>query len=333
MPLAQDILTRIINVHWGGDTKFVYGTLQDNALYYVEVKRPNDKLVQKTVVPPGPGRPDLGLSCMGSSFSYHIENAGTPEQKRTPVFLVCGNRVDLFPVDDGAGNIIRLPGYHTMIFRSKDGLEWSFKLMNSGEPISLQEPGINANPVALVWDAKDSAFYYDQAKDDKDEVYRSPDGVEWSLVSSTPVSGIGDPASYKSPFLAHTVGNACTDAFGQHVPDGVMSVPDTTAAQPVLPPIISYATGTSSFEFASGGETYGGAQIQITKKEKTIVTVPGVAKVFCVARKGDVVMAGGAADIAGDTGAVAISYDLGVTWKTVAHHQHPVTTMVANARL
>ena len=81
-----------------------------------------------------------------------------------------------------------------------------------------------------------------------------------------------------------------------------------------------------------------GDQIEITVEtedgtETTVVTVTGLKKVFCVAAGGGVLMAGGSPDLEGAKGAVAISFDQGVTWEDVASHDSPVTTMVANARL
>jgi hypothetical protein len=333
MSYSQDALTRIFNVQWDEGAVFVYGTLTN--LYCAKVA--GKSIDHQTISLPGAG--EFGVSVLASSFSVIIKNEGTPDEKRTPAFVVCGNSSEWVDVDDGAGNEIRLLRYHTYIYYSNDGLNWTVAFDHAGTMPSVTEPSNGANPVALVWDKKNNAFFYDQNDALKDQVFESSDGVSWAEVSSTPTEG-ADPDTYKSAFLPHCEGNDCFDERGHHVPDGVMSAPSAVTAKPVKPPIINYADGTSTVSFASGDplETWGSGQVQVT--EETVdstgtktVSVPGVPKVFCVAVSGSLIMAGGAADIAGENGAVAISLDLGVTWKTIAGHDSPVTTMVADARL
>jgi hypothetical protein len=340
---SPDVLTRIVNVHWGGG-EFIYGTLLDNALYYVKIKDAASDPEQSTIVPPGPGDPNLGLSAYGSSYNLIVKNEGLPNETRTPTFLICGNRVELVAVDDGAGNEIHLPRYFTLIYYSNDGLNWRIALEHASSVPSLELPSGGTNPVALVWDKNNNAFFYDQndAAAANEQIFRSSDGASWTQVSSTSTED-ADPDTYKSAFLPHCATNDCIDEKGQHVPDGVMSIPGDKTAKPVKPPIINYALGTSSVGIAYGDplETWGSAEIQISVKTiesdgkpvtstKTI-SVTGVKKVFCVAIADGILMAGGAADIAGETGAVALSFDMGATWKTIANRASPVTTMVAGA--
>ena len=119
--------------------------------------------------------------------------------------------------------------------------------------ISLHEPAVGSNPVAIVSDADNeaNAFFYDQNVSLNDQVYKSLDGLVWAQVSSTPTKDV-DPDTYKSAFLTHCAGNDCTDELGQHVPDGVMSAPGAITAKPLQPPIINYVQGTHSFSFSSG---------------------------------------------------------------------------------
>jgi hypothetical protein len=336
--LALDILTRIINVHWaGGGTVFVYGTLTDNAIYYVSVKDADTKPEQRTIVAPGPGNPDFGLSAYGSSYHLVVENKDKPNEKKTPTFLVCGNKASLIDAVDDVGNPIRLTVFHTLIYRSKDGLNWEIVRESSGEP-TWADHDAGANPVALVWDPDKSAFFYDQNHVLTDQIFQSSNGTGWSMVSSTPTEG--DP-DYKSEFLTHCARNDCVDEFGQHVPDGVMANGQVAiTAKPVKPPIINYAQGTTSIGVASGDpqETWGSDKVEITVTKlvdaepvvtKTTVAIPGLKKVFCVAGAGGFLMAGGSPDLNGDTGAVVLSLDQGTTWKVLATRASSVTTMVA----
>lgn len=333
---AQDVLTRVINIHWGG-AKFVYGTLSDNALYYVKVMGEDSEPDQRTIPAPGPGA-EFGLAAYGSSYRLIIENEGEVNEEKKPTFLVCGAKAF---VADTIGDI-KLMAFSNIIYRSTDGLDWTIVYQHDGTP-TWDKPFPGANTIALVWDDDEKAFYYDQndhqTGDPFDQIFRSSDGTGWSMVSSTPTHGAD---GYVSAFLSHCAGNDCIDNRGQHVPDGVMGAAGSiTAAKPVKPPIINYALGDTTIGTATGGETWGSDQVEVTVETvdtdgapvttTTIVTVTGVQKVFCVAVAAGIIMAGGAADIAGETGAVALSFDHGVTWRMLAERASPVTTMVAKA--
>jgi hypothetical protein len=341
-PYSQDVLTGIYNVHFGGGI-FVYGTLLDNALYCVKAGLSGSELDQRTIPAPGPGTAEFGLSARGSCYGVVVRNEGGPSETRTPVFLLCGNKASKISMDDGAGNQIEMMVLHTLIYYSNDGLRWDVVRQQDGTP-TLAQPSPGANPAALVWDKDKNAFFYDQNNNLNDQIFQSANGESWANVSSTSTKDV-DPSTYTSKFLPHCADNDCTDDFGQHVPDGVMSTPGSVTAKPVRPPSISYVNGASTIGSLTGEppETPGAAEIMITVEttdshgtpiiSTKIVSVPGVPKVFCVAVVNGVIMAGGSADKTSDSGAVAISFDLGVTWKAVARRASCVTTMIANARL
>jgi hypothetical protein len=314
-PYSQDVLTRIYNVQWASGTVFVYGTLQGDlyrASFGDKTTAPEVRVVTKPV-------DDLGNTTADklgdAAASYALVTNAVGEQVRT--FLVTGERIEVKEIDDGAGNIITVRIPHPVICKSSNGLDWT----------KAYEDSATTNGVNLVWDqdaGETGLFYYDRSAGLKDEILSSPDGVTWSLVSSTNTDG--DPA-YRSTFPSFCTANDCFDARGQRVPDGVMRHDTATEVtmKPVLPPITFYEQGLHSFNISSDGTTHGGSLVDVTlpatdttAAETVRVSIPGIQKVTCVAGVNGFWMAGGFVGQDIDAaGAVVFSVDDGATWNSL----------------
>jgi hypothetical protein len=350
-PWRLDPLQNIINISWGGGTVFVYGTLSDNAIYYVKVKNSKDTSPQqKAIAIPNPG--EFGFSAYGSSYHLLVENKGEKDEEKKPVFLLCGNAASTIATSDSVGNPVHIIEFHTMIYYSNDGLSWQIVRQQDSTPTFEDQSAGAANPAALVW--HEDSFFYDQvisqnkSQDISEQIFSSSDGLGWGMISSNDTGASPDYVSDFPP--SYCSQNDCLDNKGQHVPDGVMAndpppssindpVPPTPpkklTANPVLPPIINYWNGTSSVAFSSDGETWGGSDVRIVQiddngsQQTAIVSIPGLQKVFCVAGADGILMAGGSPDKDGGSGAVVLSLDKGQTWTMLAQHDSAVTTMSA----
>lgn len=339
MALDQDLLTQIINVHWGGDAVFVFGGFEEDDgsgyIYQVKVTKEDSK-------------PEIHKISMSRGFepvgsSYHLVK-DDDDKKGTATFLMCGNESELVKTVDTVGNPVQFTRFFTMIYISNDGLKWRKVREQAGTGDPFHSNIKSANPMGLVWNAKRKSFYYDQFESiqptiSSDQIFGSSHGQSWTAVSSTGTTP-GDN-TYRSAFPdTYCVDNDCLDDLGNHVPDGVMDNDnDRVTMQPEKPPISTYSNGGHSFNFSSGGQTYGSNKVRIKITEETgdgkkttesIVSIPGVAKVMCVGGVNDIWMAGGFKGLDFDGGgAVAMSVDRGQTWKSVINTPQPILTLSA----
>lgn len=322
-PLSQDVLTRIVNVNWKkGGAVFVYGFLQGTGVEYVKITAKDAKPVRHAIALPGPGPT---VDCNGSSYALI---------QKKPVFLVLGERGTITEEEDGNS----ITTSYAMIYRSNDGLRWTVARQEIGKSDAFSGVSSLINTAALVWNADNNSFYYDQNKEidgRTDQIFSSADGNSWGMISSTP----SEDSGYRSSFPSYCTGNDCVDANGQNVPDGVMQYDKKSniTVKPTTPPIIGYSEGVPSWYFASAGETWGSSNVEVVQHDfapglpghTSTVSIPGVKKVFCVAGANGIFMAGGSADLSGDSGAVALSVDGGKTWAPFATYPNAVTTMIA----
>ena len=206
------------------------------------------------------------------------------------------------------------------IYYSNDGLDW----------VVVRDEVNGGDPMSLVWDPSRSAFFYDEIHDLQDNVYTSSDGAEWSLVGSTAITDSSEYRSaYPSLYCSH---NDCVDDLGYHVPDGVMMLDPsgTLLIRPQQPPISNYGLGLHSYDTSSDDVMYGNDAVEVVSPNSfKLNTIPGISIVTCVAGVNGFWLAGGFVGKNFGPGSVAISYDNGETWSTLAGTSGGVLTMVA----
>jgi hypothetical protein len=346
--LGLDVLTRIVNVSWGGGgAVFVFGTESGNVLYRVRFKDNKDKtpeLIEAVLSGEPPetsgGGDSPAFSVIGSSYHLFIENTDAPNEEKNPTFLICGARVVPHFIDDTVGNEVLVYDYHALIYASSNGRNWREVYKDSGVRDVYDTVRI-LFPVALVWDIAEEAFYYDQhytfienvhestPQILSDQIFSSADGSSWSMVSSTNVGD--DPSSYVSPYLTHCAHNNCLDQYGQHVPDGNMGhdIKAQIVARPEKPRAYNYGAGNVGL----ANDVSNNVEIveDITGKT-SINSVPGMARLNCAASVDGILMAGGDApgpEGGAPPGIVAFSLDDGETWTTLTSVSNRVITMVS----
>jgi hypothetical protein len=321
---GEDFFQRIVGVNWPrrgviGDTIFVVGEYQGNQLSYVRFKGTNPE-VTPIVLP----EPPLNVSD-GSGF-YATGSAYADVTNNKPVFLVCGFHVE------GAFN-----DYIASIYSSKDGLIWS-KVREQAIRNSSSSTTYFVQTNGLVWDPANKSFYYDQCyvtttfetgAAPLDQIFASPDGNSWDMVSSMATGAV---SGFSSEFSTiHCAHNDCIDGFGQHVPDGVIwqDSLNKLVVRPPDPPAIDYGQARIGYPSDSAIVEIVDGKIGLT----TTASIPGVATVNCVAGNSGVFLAGGAVTLGDNApGAVASSIDGGKTWQPLFSTRSSVVTMVA-ARL
>jgi hypothetical protein len=247
--------------------------------------------------------------------------------------------------EDSVGNPVTFTLLYSMIYLSNDGRSWRkvHETAGTGSPFDVMT---TSNAVSLVWNSQRNSFFYDENSSTSgaggetiEKIFSSSSGSSWSAISSTPISG----EDYKSVYPpTYCKDNDCFDALGQHVPDGVMDEElDKIKMQPEQPPTTFYENGTHSFSFSSGDEGTDGSnkvKIKITTIDESgtknvtqkTVAIPGIQKVMCVGGIGNTWMAGGFAgkDFDGG-GAVALTTDQGMTWKSIFSSPQPILTLSA----
>ena len=142
----------------------------------------------------------------------------------------------------------------------------------------------------------------------------SVDGETWSGTES--YGGVtSEEPEYRSPFPGrYCMHHACVDAWGQHVPDGVMA----TALMPETPYAVSYAAGI-------GGNIIGPPSNRITSPPDIVKVVSVLETVGCVAGSGGTLLAGG-----GD--GLALSSDGGTTWKKLDLPSEPAVMSITGRK-
>src|SRR6185295_3990167 len=147
-PYVQDLVTRIINVQWGGAVFIVVA----EAPYYVRVTGKNEEtgkviatiqLVELPDSPKGPGQST-------SATSYKLIDG-------KPTFLLCG-MVDYKEAADFSSAAA------AVVLKSNDGITWRHVFLSETGSDLWEAVGqsyaIVSTPNALVW--SNDAFYFDQ---------------------------------------------------------------------------------------------------------------------------------------------------------------------------
>jgi hypothetical protein len=211
MAYSQDVLTRIVNVHWGG--AFISGA---------DGQFPTDDLVRSITF-------DSTAARWAGLGSLSFGGAGFAGCSACGPVVVLGGR-------DESGNSCGV------IMASKDGNSWN-------EVYRVTQGTDDASEVfGLVWDGVQfwgGAGHLVVSESDDDQRYdillSSPDGFEWSEAGRHAVSG----SDYTKGLLAAKCSGRVTDESGNGVPDGVYgynSETDTLIV-PTLLQKIDYATG------------------------------------------------------------------------------------------
>jgi hypothetical protein len=189
-PLAPDVLTHIINVHWGGGATFVIGD-DSGQIWRCVLKdinsAPNLDKIKEQFGEPFPDNTASGEVDCGSFANVTI--AGVT----TPVFVLGGFDWQF------EGSILYPAG---MIKTSPDGISWKTISYDEGND------GIWRLPRRMIWDEANQKFYADVEWRSAQsfgvdptfarETWASSDGVNWEVVAHQ--EGQGGP---NSSFDAH----------------------------------------------------------------------------------------------------------------------------------
>jgi hypothetical protein len=192
--------------------------------------------------------------------------------------------------------------------------------------------------VALVWDPDSSAFYYNQwyflIEDTGagevqlfEQVFSSSDGISWGRISNTgiPVNSTGYRSSYPPSYCRQ---NDCIDQFGQNVPDGIMGHDPVTkiTVKPVAPTVNDYSSGSVDYPTNPSNEIIVADENNLAP---VTVAISDIGWTTCAAAAQGVLVAAGTVD-AGQSGAIVVSLDRGLTWELLHATPDPVLTVVAS---
>lgn len=140
--------------------------------------------------------------------------------------------------------------------------------------------------------------------------HSSKDGKIWGSTITVGEVPTDEPGGYRSPFPGKYCGqNDCVDAFGQHVPDGIMY---GTAGSFILRPVPPISTAYSNGRQVGDGSSDGGFTnvIEFREGDKTVKkNVPIIEGVYCVSGKGGWFAGGG--------GGLVYSSNSGTSWVQV----------------
>jgi len=204
--------------------------------------------------------------------------------------------------------------YQSVIYSSKDDKVWRKSFMPD---VSFRDGQMSQSKGgALVW--KNGVFrhsftrqtIFNIAPDLVEYETSSPDGVTWSppsVLASVPVL---ETEGYRSPFPGkYCKHHNCIDVWDQNVPDGFMQQGSTFGefVRPKTPPPFTYSNGLPGYY--QGGVFEPSKVIEKATGTTPATTVTAPFDVYCVAAKGNTVVAGG-------IGAAA-SADGGMTWKAI----------------
>jgi hypothetical protein len=318
---SPDEMTRIVNVHWGeSKAVFIIGTTKGTLYYSPGTTGKEDKIVLQTIKIPISSNDDY-FRIRGSSFAM---------LDTEPVFLICGQFAEF----------AALPGepqlqFPAFICLSNDGLDWE-KVYQGPTGTSAAFDNVlpwSSDSFALV--RKDGAFYFDLWLDKtppfsasalSEQTFTSTSGSTWSgPIENRDISAGTGTSAFPTSYC---IDNDCFDVLRQHVPDGVMHDDEVAhlLIRPRDPPAIDYNGNPNNIAYWS---PINAVEIVRPSEPPTVVTVPGLAQVTCVAGNGSVWMAGGWNDEDGNTGAVVMSVDGGETWTSVTAVDGGVVTLTA----
>jgi len=240
-PFSQDVLTRVINVHWGGGIVVA----ADNAGDIYRLKF-GDKEWERA----GGGFIDSGtgntVALVGSSYALVDDE--------DPTFVMVGYGGG----GDGLGHI----------YASKDGLRWDEVFT-----LEQEQPDRNLNTIifAVVWEESTNTFWaaghheLAPSEDDRrrlaiDLLFSSPNGIAWSeSARHETVVGILDepgyvPPDYTEGLLVEHCSDKVTDDLGNGVPDGFYKYDSSNEilVRPETIPTMEYLVGGISYGFPAG---------------------------------------------------------------------------------
>jgi hypothetical protein len=298
MPYSQDLLTQIVNVHWGGGGVFI-AVNQDGNIYYLK---------------PGGANPtweDLGT--LGFVQGTPDDFSGFPE--------ACA--FGLTSVMDGEGNVIGQQSVFVivggighsnskgMIMASRDGKNWS-KVFSFGAD---SETYRGSNTFGVVFNEDDQKFYAGGHQSDSsfdhesgittntqtDLLFSSPDGFTWSAAGSHAIIVSGNPPppypEYNTGLLAAHCSTRVVDDNGNGVPGGIYGYNEAQAIliAPTNVPTIGYLGGTAGLSLSTS------VKVTISSDDDPAAYPPDPGiPTTCVANAGgEWVIAGGISDPAG----------------------------------
>jgi hypothetical protein len=270
MAFAQDLLTRIIDVHWGGGV-FIAGDDQSN-IFFLEAGKNEWKNLGK-----------LGFAeDEGSMFTGWVQGSSYADKSR-PVFVLVG----------GGGRTKSLG----IILASDDGLKWT-RVFQIGED---SDSFAGANMFGVVWNDDDNAFYagghqYDLSEAlavQTDLLFRSVDGYNWVEADRRSTTYSPDTVpEYKTGLLVSKCSTRIVDGNGNGVPDGVYAYDKASKIlmAPVNVPTIDYLNGTISVAPSGPG---GGIVVDNGGEGPTPPSDPNISAIGVAFSSGNWLAAGG----------------------------------------
>jgi hypothetical protein len=224
-PYSQDVLTRIVNVKWGGGV-FIAGDLASNVYY---LKPGGDEPAWQNL-----GKLDFGKEdedglvtgrVAGSAYAaIDVKDSSGNITGTKPVFILVG----------GSG----FTGEIGIIMASSDGLSWSKVFTFKGNPDSDKYK--SAGIFGVVWNETAEMFYAGGHQSDNfadnaanifwmsetDILFQSADGYSWSEAGRHEmrvdiVDGVIPPyPKYKTGLLVAQCRDLVKDANNNNIPDG-----------------------------------------------------------------------------------------------------------------
>lgn len=339
MAIALDVLTRIINVQWGGVGVFVSGDFCCFAVRYtVAAKSGTSDILAESL-----GMLDFGEDGQIFGSSYHNAGVDTAGKNGRPVFLLCGLR-GIYP--SGTGRHAN----EGIIMASEDGKNW--------RTVYVLERKLNDNMHdtysevdGVVWDPRNNAFFagghqevmtfafnsdgnsYLQYWEETDVLMTSKDGFSWSIASSLDFKiftsdgeghdeNHGDPPWPKSLLSPYCSTRHQDASYGNNVPDGVYHYGKVSGKT-----VHIYADAMPAIDHKYGGTEWLSSSIptfitiDVTESDgtsKTLVSSPGIPWYVVAYVEGTILAVGGprGGSVANIPVQYAVSFDMGKTWKT-----------------
>jgi hypothetical protein len=309
-PYSQDVLTRIVNVQWGGGGVFVAGDLNSGIFYL--------KLGVEAETDEGPAWENLGQldfeqgnvgRVLGSAFASIADNRGN----KNPVFVLVG----------GGGSTTSIG----IIMASRDGKNWS-RVFSYGA--GGGDTYLGATILGVVWDEAAKLFYAGGHQSDSfsdfeagyawmsetDLLFQSSDGYSWSEIGRNErrVEAHGGAAfpplpEYDTGLLSAHCSDRVKDINDSNVPGGVYGYDEDKnfLIKPAELQVVDYSTG------GVGG--YGSAGITVSNPDPEAVIPSATIPTTCVATVGGRWVIAGGSFGSPPQAAVLTSSEDGPIWK------------------
>lgn len=298
---SQDVLTRIIKVHWSGGGVFVAAN-SDGNIFYLKLGGATDNDEKPRWQDLGPldfvqnEGMFTGLPRGGSYGSVDVKDAAGNVIGKTPVFVLVGG-------GSGTDSI-------GIIMASPDGKNWS-RVFSFG---AASDSYVGAVIWAVVWDEDAQMFFAGGHQSDNfgdpesehrwmaetDLLFSSPDGFTWTEAGRHQMrvdSFHGEPfppwPEYPTGLLDSHCSKRLVDSQGNGIPDGFYGYDKTKEMMiaPAKPLIVDYFLG--SVGFSPGGLTV------TMDGQEPYPSDPGIPASCVATAGGKWVAAGGVYDPAG----------------------------------